>query len=173
MPPEAWQHMGEEDNAGNIIQNWVYYKEEHVEGGAKTIIRIDVGAKAEDSTAKKWVEIQKFYLALLAGRVIRHSPYVGTPFRDLLRARFPHLMLGAKEEVQAGIAHTSAQLKAWMNLGLPDLEDRGEDSEGEKTGYITSVDEHFCPSRYLFLPSAIRGPSRGSARVGGYNGHTN
>ena len=42
-------------------------------------------------------------------------------------------MLAAKEEVQAGIAHTSAQLKAWMNLGLPDIEYKGEDSEGEGT----------------------------------------
>ena len=77
--------------------------------------------------------VQNFYQTLLAGKVINHSFNVGIPFRDLLRTRFPHLMLAAKEEVQAGIAHTSAQLKAWMNLGLPDIEDRGEDSEGEKT----------------------------------------
>ena len=78
------------------------------------------------------MELQKFYLALLAGQVIRGTNVVGTPSRDLLRTRFPHLMIAAKEEVQAGIAHTSTQLRAWMNLGLLDVQERGEDPEGER-----------------------------------------
>ena len=80
------------------------YREEHVEGGAKAIIRIDGGARAEDNTTTKWVEIQKFYLSLLARLVVKYSFRVGMPLRDLLITRFPHLMLAAKEEVQ-GIAH--------------------------------------------------------------------
>ena len=101
IPLEAWQHIGEEDNEGNITQNWVYYREEHVEEKAKAIIRIDGGSRAEDSTTIKWVEIQKCYLSLQARRVLNASSRVGMPLRDLLRTRSPHLMLAAKEEVQA------------------------------------------------------------------------
>ena len=40
------------------------------------------------------------------------------PFRDLLRTRFPHMIIAAKDELNSGLEHSAEQLTRWLNRGL-------------------------------------------------------
>ena len=98
-----WQHLGEEVENGITVQSWVYYHEEIRQQEAHEIVRIGGQMSLEDSVAVRWVELQRFYMILLAGKIITKGRFVGIPFRVLLRTRFPHVVVAAKEEVASGL----------------------------------------------------------------------
>ena len=93
-------------------------------------MRIEGQAKPEDCVAVKWVDLQRFYMILLAG-IITKGRWVGIPFRDLLRTRFPHVVVAAKEELNAGLGYSSKQLTQWLNKGL---ESRQAEAMGAPSG---------------------------------------
>ena len=98
---------------------------------AQEIVRIEGQARPEDSVAVKWVELQRFYTILLAGSIITKGRWVGIPFRDLLRTRFPHVIIAAKEELNSGLEHSAEQLTMWLNKGL---EGRQAEAGGAPSG---------------------------------------
>ena len=92
---------------GELVQTWAYYQEEIRQTEPKEIVRIGSQVQPGDSVAVRWVELQRFYMMLMSGKVIARSRLVGIPFRDLLRTRFAYLVLAAKEEMSSGLGYTT------------------------------------------------------------------
>ena len=111
VQPESWQHQGEEVVKDTIVQSWIYYQEEPRQYEAQEMVRIGSQAKLKDSVATKWLELQRFYMILLAGSILENGRRVGTPFMDLLRTWFPHLMLAAKDEKTSGLGAINHMVK--------------------------------------------------------------
>ena len=90
--------------------------------------------------AVRWVELQRFYMMLMTGKVITRSRLVGIPFRDLLRTRFAYLVLAAKEEVSSGLGYTAEQLAKWLNKGLEGRQAEAEAAPaGSQSGMLAVI----------------------------------